>query len=62
MPTAYCLLLGVLNPIPFGVRFSGRAFSEPKLLGLAYAFEQTTKHRQSPVSAPPLPTDFVRRR
>jgi amidase len=52
----------VLNPIPFGVTFSGRAFSEPRLLGLAYAFEQATKHRQSPASAPPLPTDFVRRR
>jgi len=51
----------VVNPAPFGVTFSGRAFSEPKLLGLAYAFEQATKHRQPPASAPPLPTDTVRR-
>jgi amidase len=52
----------VANPTPFGVTFSGRAFSEPKLIGLAYAFEQATKHRQAPASAPPLPTDSVGRR
>ena len=52
----------VVNPAPFGVTFSGRAFSEPRLIGLAYAFEQATKHRQSPASAPPLPSDFVTRR
>jgi amidase len=51
----------VLHPTPFGVTFSGRAFSEPKLLGLAYAFEQATRHRKSPASAPPLPTDSVSR-
>jgi amidase len=52
----------VASPTPFGVTFSGRAFSEPKLIALAYAFEQATKHRQPPASAPPLPTDSVRRR
>ncbi|HEY2941477.1 MAG TPA: amidase family protein [Vicinamibacteria bacterium] len=52
----------VANPTPFGVTFSGRAFSEPRLIALAYAFEQATKHRQAPASAPPLPTDSVRRR
>lgn len=51
----------VINPAPFGVTFTGRAFSEPRLIALAYAFEQATKHRQSPASAPPLPTDFVHR-
>jgi len=49
------------KPGPTGVTFSGRAFSEPRLIGLAYAFEQATKHRQPPASAPPLPTDFVGR-
>jgi amidase len=44
------------------VTFSGRAFSEPKLIALAYAFEQATKHREPPASAPPLPTDSVRRK
>jgi len=51
----------VVNPSPFGVTFTGRAFSEPTLIGMAYAFEQATKHRQAPASAPPLPTDFVGR-
>src|SRR5688572_3325088 len=49
------------NPFPSGVTFSGRAFSEPRLIGLAYAFEQATKHRQPPASTPPLPSDTVRR-
>jgi amidase len=49
------------NPTPSGVTFSGRAFSEPQLIGLAYAFEQATLHRRPPASAPPLPTDTVRR-
>src|SRR5262249_37058453 len=41
----------VINPAPFGVTFTGRAFSEPRLIALAYAFEQATKHRQPPASA-----------
>jgi amidase len=52
----------VINPAPFGVTFSGPAFSEPKLLALAYAFEQATHHRRAPASAPPLATDLVTRR
>jgi len=44
---------------PAGVTFSGRAFSEPRLIALAYAFEQATHHRFPPPSAPPLPTDVV---
>src|SRR5215510_15111743 len=51
----------VVNPTPFGVTFTGRAFSEPTLIALAYAFEQATKLRQAPASTPPLPTDFVGR-
>ena len=51
----------VINPAPFGVTFTGRAFSEPTLIALAYAYEQATKHRRSPASAPALASDFVRR-
>jgi amidase len=47
------------QPGPAGVTFSGRAFSEPRLIGLAYAFEQATHYRVPPPSAPPLPTDTV---
>ena len=51
----------VVNPSPFGVTFTGRAFSEPILIALSYAFEQATKHRQAPASTPPLPGDSVGR-
>jgi amidase len=44
---------------PAGVTFSGRAFSEPRLIGLAYAFEQATHFRTPPASTPPLPSDTV---
>jgi amidase len=47
------------QPGPAGVTFSGRAFSEPRLIALAYAFEQATKYRVPPPSVPPLPTDHV---
>ncbi len=40
------------KPQPFGVSFTGMACSEPKLLGLAYAFEQATKRRVAPPSVP----------
>jgi amidase len=43
------------KPAPYGVTFSGPAFSEPKLIGFAYAFEQATRHRRPPESTPPLP-------
>jgi amidase len=39
------------KPAPFGVGFTGTACSEPRLIELAYAFEQATKRR----AAPPLP-------
>jgi amidase len=47
-------------PFPSDVTFSGPAFSEPKLIALAYAFEQATKHRVPPASTPALPSDTVR--
>lgn len=37
---------------PFGVSFTGTACSEPKLLELAYAFEQATKRRIPPPAVP----------
>jgi amidase len=39
---------------PFGATFTGRAWSEPVLLRLAYAFEQATKARRMPLDVPPL--------
>jgi amidase len=39
---------GFVFGLPVGISFAGRAWSEPKLISLAYAFEQATKHRQPP--------------
>ncbi|MFD0048915.1 amidase family protein [Actinomycetes bacterium NPDC127524] len=36
------------NGRPFGVTFAGTAYSEGKLIKLAYAFEQATNNRKSP--------------
>ncbi len=40
------------KPSPFGVSFTGMACSEPRLIELAYAFEQATKRRVAPPGAP----------
>jgi amidase len=40
------------KPAPFGVSFTGMACSEPRLIELAYAFEQATKRRVPPASVP----------
>jgi amidase len=39
---------GQVAGLPVGISFFGRAWSEPRLIGLAYAFEQATRHRQAP--------------
>ncbi|MBS4179290.1 amidase family protein [Lederbergia citrea] len=38
----------VPNGEPFGIMFTGTAFSEQTLLKIAYAFEQATRHRKTP--------------
>lgn len=40
------------KPAPFGVGFVGAQCSEPRLIEIAYAFEQATKKRVPPASAP----------
>ena len=40
------------RPAPYGVGFVGAQCSEPKLVEIAYAFEQATKRRVPPSSAP----------
>ncbi len=41
-----------LAPAPYGVSFTGTACSEPRLIELAYAFEQATKKRVPPPAFP----------
>jgi len=40
------------RPAPYGVSFAGTACSEPRLIELAYAFEQLTKKRMAPPTTP----------
>ncbi|MES3003909.1 MAG: amidase [Pseudomonadota bacterium] len=40
--------MGSAMGLPVGLSFVGTAWSEGKLLGLAYAYEQGTKHRRAP--------------
>ena len=42
----------VPKPAPYGVSFTGPACSEPKLIQLAFAFEQATKRRTPPPGFP----------
>ena len=40
------------KPAPYGVTFTGAACSEPRLIAIAYAFEQASKKRVPPPDLP----------
>jgi len=40
--------MGFIENLPVGISFFGKAWSEPLLLEIAYAYEQGTKHRKVP--------------
>ena len=40
--------------LPVGLQILGDAWSEPRLIALAYAYEQATHHRKAPPTTPPL--------
>jgi amidase len=56
VPAGYRTTSGSLTtpPYPFGATFTGLAYSEPKLLKYAYAYEQATRVRRAPINAPAL--------
>ena len=43
---------GFVLGLPVGVSFFGTAWSEPRLIGLAHSFEQSTRHRDAPRMQP----------
>jgi len=44
--------MGFVDGLPVGISFFGRAWSEPLLIGLAYAYEAGTKFRRAPQFIP----------
>ncbi len=40
--------MGFVHKLPMGFSFVGKAFSEPELIKMAYAFEQASKQRRAP--------------
>ena len=45
---------GYSHNLPVGISFFGRAYSEPTLIKIAYAYEQVTQHRRAPQFIPSL--------
>jgi len=40
--------MGFIDDMPVNITFFGKAWNEPLLLGIAYSYEQGTKHRKAP--------------
>lgn len=40
--------MGFLNELPVGISFMGKAYDEPGLIAIAYAYEQISKNRREP--------------
>ena len=47
----------LFRSLPVTISFLGQAFSEPKLIGYAYDFEQATHAIAEPKTTPALPSD-----
>jgi amidase len=40
--------MGFIDDLPVGITFFGKAWDEPLLIGIAYSYEQRTRHRKAP--------------
>jgi amidase len=52
--------MGFIDGLPVGISFFGRAWSEPLLIEIAYAFETVTKQRRAPAFIPVWPPEAYR--
>jgi amidase len=55
--------MGFVGELPVGLSFFGRAWSEPTLIRLAYAYEQATRHRRPPrlAASATRPQEYINR-
>jgi amidase len=51
--------MGQVHGLPVGISFFGTAWSEPTLIGIAYAYERATRHRAVPRFRATAPTSFA---
>ena len=47
--------MGVVQGLPVGLSFVGAAWSDARLIGYAYAYEQATHARRAPAFAATVP-------
>jgi len=52
--------MGFIEGLPVGISFFGRAWSEPLLIEMAYAYENGTRHRRAPGFIPVWPPETDR--
>jgi len=55
LPAATVPMGFTYGDLPAGLQILGRPFSEGRLIGIAFAYEQATRHRQPPAGFPELP-------
>jgi amidase len=51
--------MGMVAGLPVGLSWLGKAWSEARLLALAFAYEQATRHRQAPRFLPSVDLEAV---
>ena len=51
---------GWAGELPVGILFMGRAWSESRLISLAFAYEQASRHRKPPKFLPTIPLNWSR--